>query len=103
MSTTGAKIKIIAVPPGGAPEWVRKEWVGLEMPIEVPGPGLQMGVKGTAPQNLGGYHVQFDKAMAVLEGKSPKAAKWWQENVPFGFTDKDTFVFKSDVCEFIGA
>ena len=26
-------IKIVSVPSGEAPEWVRKEWVGLELPL----------------------------------------------------------------------
>jgi hypothetical protein len=33
MSNTNRTIRIVGVPPGEAPFWVREQWVGLELPL----------------------------------------------------------------------
>lgn len=103
MSATGAKIRIIAVPPGGAPEWIREAWVGLELPLAEQVLGAHFGVCGTHPQNVGGFQIELKKAIEVLKEVSPEAARWWEENAPPGFIDGGRLSFKKEVCEFISA
>ena len=33
VSKTSRTIRIISIPPGEAPLWVREKWVGLELPL----------------------------------------------------------------------
>ncbi len=92
------KIRIVASPPGQAPQWVRHEWVGLELPIvSEPGSGMQFGVMGGKPQNIAGFHVTQRDALEVLEKKSSKAANWWRRNLPPGFSGN--LVFNRDICQ----
>ena len=97
------RIRIIDTPPGQAPEWVRKEWVGVELPVEekAPGPeeGIQYGIRGGKPENLGGYFVLTPDAISLLRKKSPEAARWWEINVDLDSVTR--FVFKREVCEII--
>lgn len=93
-------IKIIATPPGQAPEWVRKAWVGIEVQATQSScGGIQMGIRGGAPQNLGGYSVQGNVAFAVLAEHSPRAYQWWEENAAYVFSS--VLVFHRDVCEVV--
>ena len=96
------KIKIIGVPPGDAPEWVRKEWVGLILQVaeDVPQKGVvEKGVLGGPPTNVGGYPVSTKEAVEMLREKSQKAARWWDENV---FPElMPWLVFKKEVCKVI--
>ena len=88
--------KIIATPPGQAPEWVRKEWVGVELPMSESGPGHQHGVLGGQPENIGGYKTNGLTAVNLLNAKSPKAAEWWHKNAPHVLSAE--LVFKKEVC-----
>lgn len=96
-------VRFTGVPPGQAPDWVRKEWVGVEVPIieGPPEPGLLMGVRGGRPdpRSLGGYHVSAVDAFAALRVKSPEAAEWWDENFPAA--PGRELVFARDVCELV--
>ena len=76
------KIRIISTPPGGAPEWVRKEWVGLELPTVESSGRPQVGATGGKPENLGGFQINGKVAIDALKEKSPEAAKWWEDNWP---------------------
>jgi len=78
-----AKIKIIAVPPGQAPLWVRQKWVGMTLPVveNLPADTVEMGVLGGKPENSGGYPVETVVAIQGLEKKSLKAANWWKSHV----------------------
>jgi hypothetical protein len=83
-------IEIIKIPPGEAPESVRKEWVGLKLPLvdELPttiGHFGVVGVKSKRPVSSGGYPVDTKTAVEILEKKSPEAAAWWKENLDFRF------------------
>jgi hypothetical protein len=77
------KIEIIKTPDGQAPEWVRKEWVGIVLPVaeDVPSGLKQTGVLGGQPCIAKGYPVSTEEAIKLLNNKSPKAAGWWQENI----------------------
>lgn len=91
-------IRIIAVPPGEAPESVRKEWVGLVIPLPPQETeGFQMGVLGGAAKNVGGYQVLTHDAFDLLYAKSPEAYYWFAEHAFFG----NLLVFAQEVCELL--
>ncbi len=91
-------IKIIATPPGQAPEEVRQQWVGLTIPLATQEKGgFQMGVLGGAAKNLGGYQVLSRDALHLLLAKSQPAYRWFVENAFFG----SHLVFARHVCEFL--
>jgi len=90
--------RIISPPLGNAPKWVRRQWVGLEFPInKQPAKGVQMGVLGGKPENLNGYQVRFQDAMIALGRKSQAAANWWRLHSPPGF--RGDLVFDKKVCK----
>ena len=116
MSLGAARIRIIAIPPGEAPPWVREQWVGLELPLvqrsRTARPRRVFGVL-TGPRDLlarwfailsgrarreSGYAVRVTDAIAVLEGKSPEAAAWWRTNVPHMTSPFRCFLFSESVC-----
>jgi len=89
-------IRITSTPPGIAPEWVREQWVGVEIPLpKHDEDGIQVGV----PDNLFGYQVETKVAIEALRKKSPEAVEWWEENIPLGFVSR--LVFSRDVCQLI--
>ena len=95
-----SSVRIISIPPGQAPEWVRKKWVGLVIPLpEQETSGLQMGVRGGKAENQGGYQVETREAIRRLEDKSPEASRWWRENLIPEATPR--LVFSRAVCELI--
>ena len=90
-------IRIIATPPGQAPEWVRNEWIGVEIPLtEQLSGGLQFGVLGGQAENVNGYQVNGSDAFRALEKKSNAAAMWWLNEAPWALANK--LVFAKDVC-----
>lgn len=95
-------IRITSTPPGQAPEWVRKEWVGVEIPVKTQQVGLAMGALGGEPEaeNLAGYHVNAVQAVSILAQKSPDAAEWWWSNV-FDVLLPESLLFARRVCELI--
>jgi hypothetical protein len=113
------KVRIVAVPPGEAPESVRKAWVGLELPIisggtsgprEVKAHGVLSGPKnvaetvaralnGEVSHTERGFVVDAATAVDILAQKSPDAARWWEENVPHSLQRGRKFVFAAHVCK----
>ena len=85
-------IRIIAIPAGEAPLWVREKWVGLELPLaDGKNAAQQVFTSGvlSGPRNrflaiiwglLGrlkvqsGYPVYVNEALGVLEQTAPDAA-----------------------------
>ena|SRR2546430_8336808 len=113
------KIRIVACPPGEAPESVRKAWIGLELPL-APGPlgrrrnAIVLGGVLTAPRTwwkrilalvLGkferrtGYVVNALDAVNLLAARDPDAAKWWRDHCSYLLDGKRHFVFAAHVCE----
>ena len=96
------KIRIIAVPPGQAPEWVRGCWVGLEMETlgQVPRDAALCGaVDGSSVSaNAGGFRVKADTALRALVAVAPDAAHWWQGRSILRYGSTAELVFKSEVC-----
>lgn len=111
-------IRIIACPPGEAPQAVREAWIGLELPLP-PGRGnrrrawrssgvltgprlwwqqlIRLGT-GRAERN-DGYVVNALEAVNALALKSPDAAGWWREQCPHMLTGRRYFVFAAECCK----
>jgi hypothetical protein len=112
-------IRVVRVPPGEAPLWVREKWVGLELPLArgesgprhvltsgvVSGPrnrfaALWRALLGRLPDKAG-YAVYVIDALAVLEQSAPDAVEWWRTNAPHLVNRKRKFLFQQEVCELI--
>jgi hypothetical protein len=109
-------IRIVAVPPGEAPEEIRRKWVGVRIPL----PLFHKHAKDwraagvlTGPRTLfarlstlwagdfrreSGYAVSVIEALAALEAADPAAARWWRENAPHLIRPSKAFVFAAEVC-----
>jgi len=113
-----AKVRIIGVPPGEAPPWVREKWVGLELPVLREGKSMQLRAVGvvTGPRTLigqlwgrlrgrsrfaNGYVVPAREAIEILAQASPEAANWWKTSTPFGREPGRMFLFQEEVCEIV--
>jgi len=114
-------LRIEAVPPGEAPQWVREQWVGLALPLvgrqSSPRSVLTSGVL-SGPKSLWaslaamfrgalvrrtGYLVETSAAVAILATKSPEAAAWWRENTPQLVRPGRYFVFPYEVGRVVEA
>jgi hypothetical protein len=113
-----AKIRIVACPPGEAPQAVREAWIGLELPLPS-GPlgrrrawltsGVVSGPKTGWQRVLGillgrvhlhsGYAVNGLDAINVLALKDPRAATWWRENCAHFLDGKRHLVFPAEGCQ----
>ena len=119
MSTTNPTIRIVGVPPGEAPFWVREQWVGLELPLTrhsapgtfysfgaVSGPRTCLaqlwGIIRARAERVRGYVVHSVEAVDILASSSPAAAAWWRENVPHLIGPRRYLVFHEHACEMIG-
>jgi hypothetical protein len=117
MAQAPNKIRIIAVPPGEAPLWVREKWVGLELPLSQKSQaalsrqtaGVLSGPKNFLSALAGyffgryastsGFLVPVLGALQVLEAASPEAAAWWRTNTPHLCKPSRRFMFHAHVCE----
>ena len=113
------RVRITSVPPGEAPLWVRRAWVGLELPLtskygapaRVGVHGVMSGPRGTAARVLAillgrfehqrGYVVSAPAAVDVLELADPRAAKWWHESAPHMLQPGKFFVFEAGSGEIV--
>lgn len=119
MTQVPNKVRIVAVPPGEAPLWVRERWVGLELPlaqkprsaVSRPTGGVLSGPKSALSGLVGfllgrygrtsGFIVLVLGALQVLEVASPEAANWWRTNTPHLCKPSRRFMFHSNVCEVV--
>ena len=115
MSKPNWTVRIVAVPPGEAPLWVREKWVGLDLPVaRYSGRRkfLAMGVlslphsvlaqwlavfRGRA-ELIAGYAVEALPAVNILGLAHPEAATWWRENTPHLIAPRRYLVFHEEVC-----
>jgi len=116
-ASTKPAIRIVALPPGEAPLWVRQAWVGLELPLPpvaksprrlrvagvLSGPksifdALVAWVSGRYRQAQG-FVVPVLPALDVLAAASPEAAAWWRTQTPHLCKPWRCFVFPVDVCK----
>lgn len=114
-------IRIVAIPPGEAPLWVREKWLGLELPIAdgkhapqqsyisgvLSGPryrffAIVRRLLGRLEQQTG-YPVYVADALGVLQKTAPDAAAWWRVNVPRLQRPNRKFLFRTAFCELAGA
>jgi hypothetical protein len=120
VSLQNAKIRIVAVPPGEAPFWVRQEWVGLELPLTrypillsapafgvVSGPsswpGQLWGLLRGRANRVVGYAVEGARAVEILEASSPDAAAWWREHASQHLGPRRYLIFHEHVCQLVAA
>ena len=91
------KIRIIKTPPGFAPEDIRKQWIGIEIPIIGEEDSTQpLGVR-SGIENIGGYQVSpLEAIKALKEAGKTEAVAFWQR-----FSSAMNFTFKKEVCEVI--
>jgi hypothetical protein len=111
------KIRIIDLPPGEAPESIRRAWVGLVLPLapgqnsphEIAGVGVLTGPRGFIGrlwsllsgryQRTFAYPVLVRDALSILEASAPDAATWWRLHTPHLLGPGRTFAFAEAVCE----
>jgi hypothetical protein len=110
------KIRIVDVPPGEAPEWVRKQWVGLVLPLadgEEGARSLRTWSVLTGWQTLPGrlwrlctgkctrthgFVVDARRAWEILADHAPDAAAWWHTHTASGQPARK-LVFPAEVCQ----
>jgi hypothetical protein len=113
-------IRILAAPPGEAPDEIREAWIGMVLPV-VPGHlrpirGQQFGVV-TGPKTplmlrvatflrLGRsvsatYHVDAKTALRLLADHAPLAEAWWRSNTPHLYREGMVLGFAEYVCEVV--
>ena len=110
-----AKVRIVALPAGEAPQRVREQWIGLELPL-VSKPGLYRGVGvASSPTFFGrlwremsgkgkmidGYVVDARRAVEILEASHPEAAAWWRQNTRQFLAQRRRFIFDKESCEVV--
>ena len=111
---TAIAVDIVMTPLGEAPEWVRRAWVGLRLPL-IPGHarrrwqcvGMLTGPHNWFAQVLltligrttttDGYLVDRDAAFEVLGRHSPEALAWWRET-EIGKRRGGGFIFDAPAC-----
>jgi hypothetical protein len=107
-----AQIKIIAAPPGQAPDWAREAQVGLILSVAENIPPnsffastsvtgiLDDRIDKEADSIFYGYSVNKSDFLKALEAKNPAASRWFKENI---FLPKEVrwLVFRKDVCQLL--
>jgi hypothetical protein len=104
---TVARLRIIATPPGEAPERIRRAWVGVELPLRrgetEPSDHVSVGVLShLAPARTMGYAVDGRATVKALASHSPEAATWWREHAPHVLQRGYRFFFPCEACEHLG-
>lgn len=113
-------IRIIAIPPGEAPERIRSAWIGVVLPLadtKGPQPGIWItrGVLGKdrgllarikrlvgipmVEQPSVAYAVDVLAAIESLRAHSPSAAEWWERHTPHLLVPGRRFCFSVACCE----
>jgi hypothetical protein len=109
-------VRVVATPPGEAPEEVRREWVGLDLPLaggEIGARRVRTGGVLTGPRTFlaklvaaltgrtghsYGYVIDAPQALVLLAEKSPRAARWWRDYAPHCWQPGSKFVFAEECC-----
>jgi hypothetical protein len=107
-------IRIISVPPGDAPLWVREKWVGLELSIVGSNSRrvftvsvnekatvwyhLKAALSGRS-KTVTGYQVEAGRAVDILATSNAEAAEWWRKNTPELLGAGRHFVFHAEACQ----
>jgi hypothetical protein len=109
-------VRIIAVPAGEAPLWVREKWVGLTLPLTrfptsktfwtfgaLTGPRTCLRqiwaiVRGRG-ERISGFAVDGNRAIEILAASSPEAAGWWREHAAEFVAPRRYLLFQAEVCQ----
>ena len=112
-------IKIIDIPPGEAPEDVRRAWIGVVIPLArksanpvrrrgfgvLSGPRIRLVafvrwlVGGGSREH--GYIVDAKTAFDLLASHDRVAHEWWREHTPHLFHERQQLLFHDHACEVI--
>lgn len=97
-------LKIVALPPGEAPEEIRRAWIGVEIPLRKhsssPITMSTVGVvSGKGTETATGYSVGGAEALAALGAYNPEALAWWKNNARHTSQYGYVFLFPTEVCE----
>lgn len=101
------KIRITGVPGGQAPEEIRQDWIGVEIPIddneEQPSVQETGGVidRGEHPVPKRVYSVFALEAFAALKLHSKTAWDWWYQATPHLFAEGRHLLFDESACELV--
>jgi hypothetical protein len=118
VSKTNWTVRIITVPPGEAPLWVREKWVGVELPVaryssartfhaygvlSLPRTwvGQWWGIVRGRARRISGYAMESIRAVEILSTSSPEAAAWWRENTPHLIAADRYLVFHEEACRLV--
>lgn len=95
-------IRIISIPQGEPPEWVRDAWIGCELPCipntcgHVPVPVVGAHTRSFRG-SVAGFSVDQRVALEILHRHNPNAAAWFGEH---GYPrEGELFIFKAECCE----
>jgi hypothetical protein len=112
-------IEIIAMPPGEAPEEIRKSWIGVIIPLPI---NAQAEQEKTGYGVLSGprswflalfpflhktrfkwrvYRVSGAEAVSALAKRDEPAADWWRKNTPHLLKRHWQLLFPADVCRIV--
>ncbi|WP_420967183.1 hypothetical protein [Bradyrhizobium sp. B120] len=118
MKQSSFTIRIVAVPPGEAPYWVREKWIGLELPVERHANRRRfygLGVLSMPRQwwkqcllvlfgraeIIDGYAVEATAALERLNQSSPEAAAWWRTHALDVVRPGRYLVFHEHACQVV--
>jgi hypothetical protein len=95
------RIRIIKVPDGPAPGWVRENWVGITLTaIPMPKEGIECDfISEELLPSRGGYVVEKNPAFEALARKSIPAAEWFNKHFP---SYSNYLCFEPDEAEVVG-
>lgn len=97
-------LRIVAMPPGEAPEKIRRAWVGVAIPLRraASQPVTQDSVGVLSKEKMGcmtGYALTGSEAIEALRAQSQKTAAWWEDNAPHVLAPGYVLLFPTEVCE----
>lgn len=94
--------RIAAIPRGQAPEEVRREWIGVTLPFDIPqGESHERNFNGDRQPTRPFVTAPACIALAELAKKSPGAAQWFYNNLPRSFLQNGNFSFGTSELEII--
>jgi hypothetical protein len=95
--------RIIRIPNGEAPRWVRSAWVGLVLPrtsaqaaSDITGIFTKQVEDGSRYQSE--YRTTFLTAITVLNEFNPAAAQWWQNEIAAKALNNEFLLFDDLSC-----
>lgn len=107
------------MPPGEAPEEIRRSWIGVVIPLpprmqserDATGYGVLTGPRScwsalfpflhVNKTKWTGYWVRGREAVDALANKDPAAAQWWEENAPHVLRRFWGLSFPANVCRVV--